>query len=127
VATAVFGVLLTRQSGGYEASKAAQTAIRRRRIPDDVDPDVVRQGLLGFRRVQRRLVPWLTGVLALIAVGLLVLAVVSDLAAAWGACAAVATLTASFPLLLRSRLRRVDALLAELDRRQAADGASVDE
>jgi hypothetical protein len=110
-------VLLSRWSGGYEASTAAARAIREQRIPDGADPRLLRRGLEGFRRVQSRLLPWLTAVLLLTTAAVAVLAVVQgqpDLLWVGGASAA---LTVGYPVLIRNRLGRVDRLLAELDGR----------
>jgi hypothetical protein len=120
---AVTGVvigLITRWAGGYEASSAAQKAIRRRSIPEDADRNLVRRGLEGFRRANLRLRWWVAGLLGLTAVAVAVVSVLHGTALGWVVVAALVVLGAGYWLLLRNRLRRVDALLAELDRREGA-------
>jgi hypothetical protein len=41
--------LVSRRQGGPEAQRAAQKAIRRRHIPEGVDPSLLRRGLEGTR------------------------------------------------------------------------------
>jgi hypothetical protein len=119
VTGAVIG-LITRWTGGYEASSAAQRAIRRRAIPEDADRHLVRRGLEGFRRANLRLRWWVAGLLGLTAVAVAVVSVLRGTAVGWVVAAALVVLVVGYWLLLRSRLRRVDVLLAELDRREWA-------
>ena len=120
----LFGLLtvLVRSQGGPEAARLAQRAIRRRQVPDDADPDVLRTGLEGFRRTNLRLRWWLLGCLVLLALLAVGAAALRGDAALLAVLLIPLILGIAYPLLLRARLRRVDALLAELDRRQPTVG-----
>jgi hypothetical protein len=111
--------LMIRWQGGPEAQRAAQRALRRKAIPEDVDPRLVRRGLEGVRRVGRRMRWWGTGGLLLVTLGMGALAGVRGGGSLWWAALALGLLTAAYPFLAGVRLGRVDRLLAELDQREA--------
>ena len=116
----LFGVisLISRWQGGPEAQRAAQKALRRKRIPEGVDPSLVRRGLEGVRNVARRARWWGSGALVLITGGAAALAAVRGGAALWWVVLFLAMLTVGIPLLFAVQLKRVDRLLAELDERE---------
>lgn len=117
--TVLVGVLRlgTRMSGGPEASSAAQRALRRRTVPPDVDPEVLQQGLVAVRRVTTVIRWWLPVACLLLAGSLVLLPGADDSWVLWVPLVAVAAVS---PRWLGHRLRRIDSLLDDLDRRQAA-------
>lgn len=116
----LFGVIggTRRWQGGPEAQRAAQKALRRKRVPEDVEPSLLRRGLEGSRKVGRQTRWWGTGALALVTVGAAVLAALRGGGPLWWIVALLAVLTVVIPFLFARQLRRVDQLLAELDERE---------
>jgi hypothetical protein len=122
VVTGVIAVLvlqrfLVRRSGGPEAARVADIAVRRRRLPADVEPAVLRRAL----RVRRTLDAWSRGlvpaVLLLGAAAFLWIAFRGGVSVLWlgGGLLALAALTTWASL--SRRMGVVDALLGDLDPR----------